>query len=63
MRLYVKPNTKSHNAAIDYLRLYGLSTELQQDKRGYYLDASPLAYWQEARREKFRTGVEQLKLG
>ncbi len=62
MRLYVKPNTKSHGAAIDYLRLYGLPTVLQQDKRGYYLDASSPPYWQEARREKFRMGVEQLKL-
>jgi hypothetical protein len=62
MRLYVKPNTKSHNATIDYLRLYGLSTELQQDKRGYYLDASPPPYWQKDRREKFQMGVEQLKL-
>ena len=59
-RLYVKPKTKAHYLATDYLRLYGIKPELLTDKKGTYFDVTPPPYWSKYRRERFQAGLDEL---
>lgn len=60
MRLYVKPNTKAYDVAVEVFRVYGISPALQKDDRGSYFDVTPPDYWTKYRKEKFKSALEKM---
>jgi hypothetical protein len=61
IRIYVKRGTKAHNAAAEFLLLYGIKPELQADGTGTYLDATPPSHWGKYRRERFKQGIHEFR--